>query len=620
MKQYLLLLCFLSAKLLFSQGLHVQLRASLTFPGQTLANVWGYTAGGREYALVGASKGLVIVDITNPDTPQQIVQLPGPDNLWKEIKTYKHFAYVVSEGGQGIQIVDLSKLPAPNVDYRFYNGDSTILNGAQELVQLHALHIDTTKGYLYAYGGPMFGGGAKVFNLEPDPYRPVYVGKYDDLGYIHDGYVDNDTMYGSHIYNGLFSIVDMHDKSQPLLLGTQNTPGNFTHNTWISRDRKVIYATDEVNGSYLSAWDVSDPENIRFLDKIQSNPGLNSIVHNTHILDNYAVTSWYKDGYTIVDVTRPHNLVEVGHYDTWPTTGSGFQGCWGVYPYFPSGITVATNIPNSGTEPGELFVFSPTYVRAAYVEGQVVDAVTGFPIQNASVTIDGANLVEQTSGDGRFAVGRVEEGYFPMTVTRSGYYPANTEVVFERAQVDERLIELFPEGSLSIEGQIIRQDNLAPVSGADVWLFGRDQLYNTTSDAGGHFSISGVQPGYYELAATESGFGTGIIYGLKLVSDSSLTLRIMPDFRRDGIVTTPGSAFRCLPNPFYDHTTLQTEIPSEGLSYRICSQSGAVVAQGRLNAGEQMPQLGDNWPVGIYYFYGEGAVCAEKLIKLPVTH
>ncbi len=61
-----LLLC---ALVLPAQNLNTTFRSKMTFTGQTLANVWGYTANGREYALLGARNGLIIVDITDPDNP-----------------------------------------------------------------------------------------------------------------------------------------------------------------------------------------------------------------------------------------------------------------------------------------------------------------------------------------------------------------------------------------------------------------------------------------------------------------------------------------------------------------------------------------------------------------------
>ncbi|MBC7773962.1 MAG: hypothetical protein H7246_00885 [Phycisphaerae bacterium] len=110
-----------------AQNQNITFRSKLSFPGQTVANLSGWVSPtGKEYALVGASKGLIIVDVTNPDSPVQIVQIPGPNNEWKEIKTYAHYAYVVSEGGSGVQIIDLSPLPSANLPNKLYKGDGAI--------------------------------------------------------------------------------------------------------------------------------------------------------------------------------------------------------------------------------------------------------------------------------------------------------------------------------------------------------------------------------------------------------------------------------------------------------------------------------------------------------------
>ncbi|HND90083.1 MAG TPA: choice-of-anchor B family protein, partial [Saprospiraceae bacterium] len=351
----------LAASILPAQNHNLQLRSKLDFPGQTLANICGYWQDGREYALVGGSKGLIIIEVTDPAKPTTIVQIPGPDNLWKEIKVYQHYAYVTSEGGSGVQIVDLKGLPSATLPNHYYKGSGAI---AGTLNRIHALHIDVTKGYLYTYGsqdsGPNGSEGALVHDLNADPYNPSYVGQFSQLGYIHDGYVDNDTLYACHINIGQMSMVDMRTKTAPKLLGAVETPSKFTHNSWMLSDRKTVLTTDERVPSFLTAYDVSDPTDIRELDRIATTPsGTTSIGHNTHILKDWAITSWYSDGFTIVDAHRPENLVEVGRYDTWapPLAGDYFVGCWGVFPYFPSGTIVASNI-----EPAEFFVLTPDYV------------------------------------------------------------------------------------------------------------------------------------------------------------------------------------------------------------------------------------------------------------------
>ncbi len=397
-----------------AQNFNVTHRATMTFPNQNLANIWGYTApDGREYALVGGANGLIIVEVTNPDSPQYIVQIPGPSSPWREIKTYQHYAYVVTEGGSvGIQVVNLSNLPDSNLTYHNVNPGG--------ITRGHALHVDETKGYLYVYGSNLNGGRAQVFNLNTDPYNPSYVGFVNYIGYVHDGYVDNDTLYSAHIYAGKFAIIKMTNKSSPVLLGSQTTPGAFTHNTWKSGD--YLFVTDEVSNSFLTSYDVSDPSDIRELDRIAITPGSGSIVHNTHVVDDYAVTSWYKDGFSIIDVNRPANMVEVGRYDTYPNgSGNGFEGCWGVYPYFPSGTIVASNIRAYGTNNGELWVMTPNYVRGCYLEGVVTDSVSGNPLPGATVTILSTGVSGATNSLGEYKIGQVQSGTVSVSFSKIGY-------------------------------------------------------------------------------------------------------------------------------------------------------------------------------------------------------
>jgi len=497
---FFLLLAFALTTPSAAQNQNITFRSKISFPGQTVANMSGWASStGQEYALVGASKGLIIVDVTNPDAPVQIVQVPGPDDFWKEIKTYSHYAYVVSEGGQGVQIVDLSALPSANLPNKYYKGDGAIAN---QLNTIHALHIDLAKGFLYAFGSNLFNGGAVVLDLN-DPWNPVYVGKFDQLNYIHDGYVDNDTLYAGHINAGEFSIVDMTNKAAPVLLNTQSTPTNFTHNTWLSEDRKTIFTTDETGNSFLAAYDVSDPTDIKFLDKMQTNPGSGSIVHNTHIRGNYAITAWYTEGVTIVDVTNPNFLVETGNYDTYPQGSSGsFDGCWGVYPYLPSGNLVASNIT-----PGELWVLTPTYQRACYLEGTITDAANGLPIAGATVQIVGVNTSTKITGvDGIYRTGQAQAGPVQVQVTKFGYQPVLATATLTSGEITILNAALSAASSFTIGGQVVRASNAIPVPNAQVSIISPDVNFEVTADANGQFTIPNVVGGLYDIVAGAWGY------------------------------------------------------------------------------------------------------------------
>jgi choice-of-anchor B domain-containing protein len=398
-------------------------RSKLAF-GMDCANICGYASGGKEYALVGNYQGMAIVDVTNPTTPILLQQVPGIANAWREIKVYQNYAYVTSEAvGSAVQIVNLSTLPAPAI-YKTYAGGDSILT---KIERVHALHIDEAKGFVYLFGGnsilnPIGGittytnGRAVVLDIKTDPWNPKFVGQ-SLWTYIHDGYVRGDTLYSGNIYEGMFSIIDFRDKKNPIRLATQTTPTNFNHNSWLSDDSKTLFTTDENQGSYIGAYDVSDPSNIKYLDKIRSASENNAIVHNVHILNDFAITSWYSEGVTVVDVHRPQNLVQVGQYDTYVKPATGFAGCWGVYPYLPSGNLVCSNYKDT------MFVVTPQYVRACYLEGVATDAVTGFVLGGVLVKINSTDMDKkaQSSIQGNYKTGQVTSGTVSVTYSKAGY-------------------------------------------------------------------------------------------------------------------------------------------------------------------------------------------------------
>lgn len=535
LRNYLWSMFLLAASALSAQNFNFQLRSTVDYPGQTLANICGYAQGGREYALVGGSAGLIIVDVTDPVNPVNIVQIPGPNNLWKEIKTYSHYAYVTSEGGQGLQIVDLSALPSSNLNYHFYTGDGDI---AAQLNTIHALHIDTKKGFVYLFGGGLFGGAAKVLDLNSDPYNPTYVGKFDALGYIHDGYAENDTLYAAHIYAGLLSIVDMSDKQNPVVLGTVETPGKFTHNAWLTDDHKHILTTDEDDTapSFVTSYDISDPQDIKELDRIAtSNDGNASVGHNTHVLNDWAITSWYTDGVVISDAHKPDNHVITGWYDTWNGTigNDEFQGCWGVYPYLPSGNIVATNIPNiDGIGAGKLFVLTPTYVRACYLEGTVTNGCNGQPMAGAAIEVSGSNpwIDTKSNNIGVFKTGQVEPGNFTVTISKIGYQSQTINFSLATAEVTELNVTLQPTNVTTVGGVVLAEGSLTPIANATVNLTGPDGPYTVQTNANGQFELGCVPSGTYQASVGLWGY---LITQATIVGGNSATILLKPGYYDD---------------------------------------------------------------------------------------
>ena len=105
----LLLFIFTSVSLSFSQsGYRVKLIENVDpFPSDNKDNysaLWGYTApDGREYAILGCYFGTAFIDITDSNNISMIYFLPSPlgtGSDWREMKTYSHYAYIVSESSE----------------------------------------------------------------------------------------------------------------------------------------------------------------------------------------------------------------------------------------------------------------------------------------------------------------------------------------------------------------------------------------------------------------------------------------------------------------------------------------------------------------------------------------
>lgn len=509
---------------LYAQNFNLIFRSNLTY-GVSLANIGGYVDSlGNEYALVGYYDGLSIVDVTDPDNPVIKFTINGPQSDWREVKTWQQYAYVTTEGGSsGLQIVDLSDLPN-SVNSKYWTGTGAI-NG--QLETIHALHIEDA--HVYLFGSNLFSGAALIVDLA-DPWNPVYMGHTSPNVYVHDGYVRADKLYAGHVYAGYFAVYDVTNKAAPVLLAQQTTPGEFTHNTWLNDSSTVLLTTDEVSASFLTAYDITDLSDIKELDRFQTTPGSGSIVHNTHVLNDYAVTSWYKDGVSICDVSRPDNIVEVARYDTYPQgTGSGFSGCWGVYPYLPSGNIVASDINNG------LYVLTPTYIKACFLEGVVTDSVTGLPLNNAVVDVAALSLSDTTTLLGIYKTGTVTPGTVSVEVSRPGYATKTiNNVILVNGQVTIVDVALSPISAFTAAGQVLNANTLQPVSGAQVHLFNSTTDEVTVADVNGNFSIPAFFPDNYSVDAGMWGYRTYCADNVQIdPSTVPLTIYLQPGIYDD---------------------------------------------------------------------------------------
>ncbi|MFN0275423.1 MAG: choice-of-anchor B family protein [Chitinophagales bacterium] len=505
----------------------VQAQLNIEFLGQLeyssqLANLTGWADGaGNEYAIVGTEDGTSIVDITDPTDPVEVQFIDGVNSIWREVRTWEQYAYVVTEGGGGLLCIDLSGLPG-SVETNFTDGGVGLSSG-------HTVFCDEN-GFVHVFGGNTSGGGDAIFDANVDPMNPVFVGEVDTW-YIHDGYVRGDTLWAGNIYEGQFSVWDLSDKSSPELLATQNTPDNFTHNTWLTDDGNYLFTTDEVTNATVASYDVSDLTDIKELDQFRANPGTNSIPHNTFVFGNFLVTAYYTDGVVITDATYPDIMIKTGEYDTSPFSGSGFSGAWGCWPYLPSGNIIVSDMQEG------LFILGPTYVQACYVEGDVTDASSGANIFGATVEIVASSASTSTDITGHYATGLAEEGLYDITFSKTGYSSETvTGVSLTSGDIVTVDVELEPLSSYVFSGQVVDALTGTGVANAAVFVQGETISYETTADVSGNFSFSAIYEDTYDVFGGKWGYMTTEEPDYAFSSGDVLTLYVNKGYYDDFIL------------------------------------------------------------------------------------
>jgi choice-of-anchor B domain-containing protein len=312
----------------------------------------GYAApSGREYAIIGTYDSTVFVEISTPADPHVVGIVPGPNSLWRDIEVYQGYSYSVSEGGNGIQVVDLAQIDSGVVTLV-----NTVTDGGSTAT--HTVAIDSASGFLYRAGGS--GNGLRVYSLA-DPAHPLYVGGWFDR-YVHETHV---VTYTSGPYAGRqiayccggydngwtatrLDILDVTNKASISLLTSVFYPNAaYAHEGWLTSDLHYYYLGDELdeNGvrpTTTHVIDVSDPTNAFWTGSFTN--GSLAIGHNLYTRADLVFEANYTSGLRVFDASEPLAPIEVGWFDTAPAgDGASFNGLWGNYPYFPSGVVIGSD-------------------------------------------------------------------------------------------------------------------------------------------------------------------------------------------------------------------------------------------------------------------------------------
>lgn len=337
-------------------------------------DIWGWTdpQTGREYALMGKTSGTAFVDITVPDQPVYLGDLPSHQpaetifNVWRDIKVSENHAFVVSEEPlHGMQVFDLTRLRGVT-EPRTWTEDAhyPLFGGA------HNIAINEDSGFAYAVGSATCSGGPHVIDIG-DPESPTFAGCVDQDGYTHDTqcviyrgpdgrFAGREVCFSSN--EDTLTIVDVTDKLNPVQLSRTPYEGaTYTHQGWLTEDQRHFLLGDELDeqssgvNTTTYVFDVSSLTDPVLLGANRASTA--AIDHNLYVKGSRVYEANYRAGLRILDLGRVSagSLREVAFFDIYPPDDAAeFNGAWSNYPFFGSGVVIV-----SGIEQG-LFVVRPT--------------------------------------------------------------------------------------------------------------------------------------------------------------------------------------------------------------------------------------------------------------------
>ena len=335
-------------------------------------DIWGWTdpQTRREYALMGKTTGTAFVDLSTPDRPVYLGDLPSHQqdaefSTWRDIKVYADHAYVVSEKpGHGMQVFDLTRLRDAD-EPRAWTEDAHYTRFSSA----HNIAINEDTGFAYAVGTDTCAGGLHMIDIR-SPKEPVFAGCVADDGYTHDTqcvtyhgpdarFEGREVCFSSN--EDTLTIADVTDKRAPQTLSRTPYEGSaYTHQGWLTPDQRHFLLGDELDEQRSGVptttyiFDVADLRAPRVIAAHRAATA--AIDHNLYTKGDRVFEANYRAGLRILDSTRVADgeLREVAFFDVYPADDDAeFNGAWSVYPYFESGIVIV-----SGIEQG-LFVLRP---------------------------------------------------------------------------------------------------------------------------------------------------------------------------------------------------------------------------------------------------------------------
>ena len=362
---------------------------------ESSSDIWGWTdpVTGTEYAIVLQYNHTAFVDLSDPTAPVVVGTLDAPGQaVARDGKVYADHAFLATDNGEaGVQVFDLTRLRDVAEPPTSFEADAYYT----DLIGPHNFAVDEASGFGY-FVGVNGAQGIQILDLS-DPLNPAPAGSYSGFGSVHDlqcvtydgpdtDHTGREICFASSPSSDVLAIIDMTDKQAPVLLSEAPYPNAaYTHQGWLTEDGRHFLLDDEFDETSFSlntrtlVFDVEDLDDPTFAFEYTGPTPARD--HNLFVHDGFAFQANYRAGLRILDLAAidAGTLTEAAFFDTLPESDApnGFDGAFGVYPFFESGIVVVTDMRRG------LFVLQPRIRPTTGQESEVAPSddvlLTAYP-------------------------------------------------------------------------------------------------------------------------------------------------------------------------------------------------------------------------------------------------
>ena len=245
----------------------------------------------------GAQLGLLVLDISDPGTPELVGHFEAPETEGA-MEGYTSFHNIfLSPDGRLVYAANYSAFPKTQL-----------------------LVIDASD--------PASPTEAERFSISTDTSEFNYHVTHDVNVIEFDGRL---IAFLNYVAAGLW-ILDVTDPGAISPLGSIAWDGIFSHSGWpFSLGGRLYYAhNSEGYDRHMTVLDVTDPSSPTVVSRFATRRGIS--IHNVEVVDGIAYISYYVDGLRVVDLRDPETPREIAHFDTVPDANEQgiIQGTFGV--------------------------------------------------------------------------------------------------------------------------------------------------------------------------------------------------------------------------------------------------------------------------------------------------